>query len=53
MLIDNFEHKFENCAVNAKNAEKNTGNQINSLYTSKNELMEIFRGFLVFEHALW
>ena len=28
-------------------------NQINSLNTLKNELMKIFRGFRVFEHALW
>ena len=35
------------------NAQKSASNQINSLNTSKNELIEIFRGFWVFEYALW
>ena len=28
MLIDNFEHQFENCALNAQNASKSSQNQI-------------------------
>ena len=53
MLIDNFEQHFESCALNAQNAQKNAGNQIYSLNTSKNELIKIYRAFRVFEYALW
>ena len=53
MLIDNFEQHFESCLLNAKNAWESGRNQVNSLNTSKNELMKIFRGFRVFEYALW
>ena len=52
MLIDNLEQHFDSCALNAQNAWKSAGNQINSLNTSKNELVKIFRGFRVFEYAL-
>ena len=52
MLIDNFEQHFESCALNAENAQKSAGNQINSLNASKNVLMKILRGFRVFEYAL-
>ena len=53
MLIDNFKQHFESCVLNTKNAWKSAQNQINSLSTSRNELMKIFRGFRVFEYALW
>ena len=53
MFIDNFEQHFKNCVLNAQNAQKSAGNQINSLNTSKNELMKIFCGFRVFQYALW
>ena len=42
MPIDNFEHQFENCALIAQNAQKIAQNQINSLSTSRNELMKTF-----------
>ena len=51
--IDNFEQHFVNCVLNEQNTQKSAQKQINSLNTSKNELMEIFRGFRVFEYALW
>ena len=53
MLIDNFEQHFVNCVLNVQNKYKSAQNQINSLSASKNKLMEIFRGFRVFEYALW
>ena len=53
MLIDNFEQQFESCAMNAQNVWKSAQSQISSLSTSKNELMKTFRGFRVFENALW
>ena len=53
MLINNFEQHFVNCVLNAQSAYKSAQNQINSLNTSKNELMKIFRSFRVFEYALW
>ena len=53
MLINNFEQHFEISTLNAQNAKKSAGNQINNLNTSKNELIKIFRGFCVFEYALW
>ena len=53
MLIDNFEQHFVNCVLNVQNTQKSAQKQINSLNTSKNELMEISRGFRVFEYALW
>ena len=53
MLIDNFEHQFENCALYAQNAYKSAQSQVNSLSTSRNELMKTFRGCQVFEYALW
>ena len=53
MLRGNFEQRFESCVLNAKNDQKSTRNQLNILNTSKNELMVIFRGFRVFEYALW
>ena len=49
MLIGNLEQHFESCGLNTQNAYKRAGNQINSLNTSKNELIKIFRGF---EYAL-
>ena len=52
MLIANFEQHFESCLLNTKNACESARNQVNSLNTSKNELMKIFRGFRVFEYAL-
>ena len=52
MLIDNFEQHFGSCALNAQNAQKSAQNRINSLNTSRNELMKIFRGFWIFEYAL-
>ena len=48
MLIDNFEQRFKNCVLNAQNALKSAGNQINNLNTSKCGLMEIFCDFRVF-----
>ena len=45
MLIDNFEQHFVNCVLNVQNALKSAQNQINSLSTSKNELIKIFHGF--------
>ena len=53
MLIDDFEQHFDSCILNAQNAKKSAQNQINSLNTSKNVLMKIFRGFRVFQYALW
>ena len=53
MFIDHFEQHFESCIMNAQNACKNAQNQINSLNTSKNELLKIFHSFRVFEYALW
>ena len=53
MLIDNFEQEFESCALNAQNAPKSAKNQINSLSTSRNELMKSFCGFRVLEYGLW
>ena len=38
MLIDNFEQHFKSCTLNAQNAQKNAGNQIYSLNTSKMSL---------------
>ena len=52
MLIDDFEKHFDSCILNAQNGKKSAQNQINSLNTSKNVLMKIFRGFRVFEYAL-
>ena len=52
MLFANFEQHFESCLLNTKNAWESARNQVNSLNTSKNELMKIFRGFRVFEYAL-
>ena len=53
MLIDNFEQHFDICVLNAQNPQKSAQNQINGLNTSKNELKKIFRGFRIFEYALW
>ena len=53
MLIDNLEQQFQSCALNAQNSPKSAQNQINSLSTSKDNLMKIFRGFRGFEYALW
>ena len=52
MLIDNFEQQFESFALSAQNGSKSAQNQINSLSTSRNELIKVFRGFRVFEYAL-
>ena len=52
-FVDIFEQNFENCLLTTQNASKNAWNQINGLYTSKNQFMRIFRGFQVFEYALW
>ena len=51
-FVNNFEQHFESCLLNAKNAWESGRNQVNSLNTSKNELMKIFHGFRVFEYAL-
>ena len=53
MLIDNFEQHFVNFVLKVQIVYKSVRNQINSLSSSKNELMKIFRGFRVFEYALW
>ena len=53
MLIDNFEQHFVNFVLKVQNAQRSAQNQINSLNTLKNELVKMFRGFQVFEHALW
>ena len=53
MLLDNFEQHLESFILNARNAQKSAQNKITSLNTSKNELLKIFRGFRVFEYALW
>ena len=53
MLIDNFEQQFETCALNTQNAPKCAQKQINSLSTSRNELMKNFHGLRVFEYAIW
>ena len=53
MLLDNFEQHLESLILKAQNAEKSAQNKITSLNTSKNELLKIFRGFRVFEYALW
>ena len=52
MLIDNLEQHFESCALNAQNAWKSAGNQINSLNTSKNELIK-FSVVSVFSNMLY
>ena len=53
MLVDNFEKKyFQSCVLDARNNYKSAQSQINSVITSKNEVMKIFRGFCVFEYAL-
>ena len=53
VLIGDFEQQFQSCVLNARNTYQSAQNQINSLNTSKNELMKIFRGFRVFKYALW
>ena len=53
MLIDNFEQHFVNFVLKVQNVQKSAQNQINRLSSSKNVLMKIFRGFRVFEYALW
>ena len=53
MLVDNFEQHFESCALVTQDAQMSAQNQINSLSTSRNEPMKIFRGFWIFEYALW
>ena len=53
MLIDNFEQHFESCVLITQDAQMSAQNQINSLSTSRNEPMKIFRGFWIFEYALW
>ena len=53
MLFDNFEQKFDSCALSAQNAPKSAQNQINGLSTSRNELLKIFCGFRVLEYVLW
>ena len=50
MLLDNVEQQLMSYAVNTQNVKKSARNQINSLNTSKNELLKIFRDF---EYALW
>ena len=52
-FVDNFEQHFESCVLNTQNPLKRALNKVNGLNTSKNELMKIFSGFRVFEHALW
>ena len=53
VLIDNFEQLFENCVLITQNTYKSVPDQTNSFNTSNNELIKIFRGFQVFEYALW
>ena len=53
VLIDMFEQHFESPVLITQNANNCARNQINSFNTSKNELMEIFRGFHGSEYALW
>ena len=53
VLIDIFEQHFESPILITQNANNFDRNQINSVNTSKNELMEIFRGFHGSEYALW
>ena len=53
MLLENFEQHLESFVLNAQNAYKSAQNQITSLNTPKNELLKIFRGFRVFDYALW
>ena len=53
MLINNFEQNLECFVLNTQNAKESARNYINRLNTSKNELLKIFRGFRVFEYALW
>ena len=53
MLVDNVDQHFESCVLNARNAQKRAPNQINSLNTSKNKVMNIFRGFSVYMYDLW
>ena len=52
MLLDDFDQQLESFVLNAQNAQKSAQNQITSLNISKNELLNIFRGFRVFEYAL-
>ena len=53
VLIDIFEQHFESLVLITQNANNGARNQINGVDTSKNEFMEIFRGFHVSEYALW
>ena len=48
-----FEQHLESFVMNTQNAWESARNQINRINTSKNELLKIFRGFRVFEYALW
>ena len=52
-FVDNFEQHFESCFLNTKNPFKRALNKISCLITPKNEVIKIFRGFRVFEYALW
>ena len=52
-FLDNFEQHFQSCVLNAQNPLKRALNKVDGLNTSKNELMKIFRGFQLFEYALW
>ena len=51
-FVDNFEQHFESCALITQNPLKIALNKINCLNTSKIQLIEIFRGFRVFEYVL-
>ena len=54
-FLDTFDlrNPFESCDLNTQNPLKRALSKVNDLNTSKNELMKIFRGFRVFEYALW
>ena len=53
VLLGNFEQHLESFVLNTQNAQQSARNQIIRLNTSKTELLKIFRGFRVFEYALW
>ena len=52
-FVDNLEQYFESCVLNSQNLCKGALNKVSGLITSKNQVIKIFRGFRVFEYALW
>ena len=52
MLLDNFERNLESFVLKTQNALKSARNQINSLNTSRNELMK-FSVVFVFSNMLY